>query len=214
MKGQDRMSGHKMYANQANGARTRQYFERQENNLVWDEQLDDEVLKTNEAAKHWVYASEEGCEILKMLWLPLLLPKGFERQPFTWGYCTAEKIYSLNRKFYGHLLSQLRKINQQSRTMNWHQLWLEVSTLKLRFRKIETITLLSLVSLLTTIAWHIVTMRKRLVSHSRILPLKSGESAKTTSTLKSGLQTENKMLKSSWKLRGSKTFSNVFLNPD
>ena len=55
--------------------------------MVCHDQLDDELPKTDEDAEH----SEESCEILKMIWLPKSLPKGFERQPFICVYCTAKK---------------------------------------------------------------------------------------------------------------------------
>ena len=77
--GQDRKLGQKMSADKTNAARTRYYNKKQEKNLVCDKQLDDEVTKTDEGADHWVYYSEEGCEILAMLWLPQLLPKRYER---------------------------------------------------------------------------------------------------------------------------------------
>ena len=81
----------KMSADKKNAAKTRQYNKKQEKNLVCDEQLDYEVPQTDEGAEHWEYCSEESCGILTMLWLPKLLPKGFERQPFICGYCTAKK---------------------------------------------------------------------------------------------------------------------------
>ena len=88
--GQDRKLGQKITADKTNATRTRQYNKKQEKNLVCNEQQDDEVLKTD-GIENWVYCSEEVCEILTMLWLPKLLPKGLERQPFTCGFCTAKK---------------------------------------------------------------------------------------------------------------------------
>ena len=61
-------------------------------NLVCDEQLNEEVPKTDEGAEHCVYCPEKGCGILTMLWLPKLLPQKFERQPFVCRYCTIKKI--------------------------------------------------------------------------------------------------------------------------
>ena len=51
---QTRKSGQKMSADNTNAARTRQYNKKQEKNLVCDEQLDDEVPKTDEGDEHSV----------------------------------------------------------------------------------------------------------------------------------------------------------------
>ena len=61
----EQKSGQKTSADKTNAARTRQCTKKQEKNLVCDEQL--KVPKTDEGADHWVYCSEESCEILAML---------------------------------------------------------------------------------------------------------------------------------------------------
>ena len=52
--GQNKKSGQKLSIDKRNAARARQYNKKQEQNLVCDEQLDDEVPKTNEGAEHLV----------------------------------------------------------------------------------------------------------------------------------------------------------------
>ena len=113
-----------MTADKTNAARTRQNIKKQEKNLAYDEQLDDEVPKINEGAEHCVQCSEEGSEILTMLlWLPKLFLKGIVRQPFICGFCTAEKTLipernCQNQNFYLKVLPQSRKLNQPSGTMS------------------------------------------------------------------------------------------------
>ena len=82
-----------------------------------------------------VYCSGEGCEILKMFWLPKLLPKKIEKHHSFADIVLLKKIYSLSKIVKPEVLRpSFASIAKNEPRVPLNELWLEVK-FKLRLRK-------------------------------------------------------------------------------